>query len=106
MLINEVLPPDLVHVLPGGPAAGKALTSHELVRKISFTGAPHTGTAVLKAAAERHVSVLLELGGKNPLIVFPDADLDRAVRDEVDAAYFNKGEACTTASRSTPPTAA
>jgi len=105
MLINEVLPPDLVHVLPGGPATGKALTSHELVRKISFTGAP-PGTAVLKAAAKRHVSVLLELGGKNPLIVFPDADLDRAVRDEVDAAYFNKGEACTTASRSTPPTAA
>lgn len=98
-LINEVLPPDLVHVVPGLAATGQALTSHPLVRKISFTGAPSTGTAVLKTAADRHVPVLLELGGKNPFIVFDDADLDRAVRDAVDAAYFNKGEACTAGSR-------
>ncbi|MEP9378688.1 aldehyde dehydrogenase family protein [Aquabacter sp. CN5-332] len=99
-IINEVLPPDLVHVVPGvGPAVGQALTTHPLVRKISFTGAPSTGSAVLKAAADRHVPVLLELGGKNPFIVFDDADLDRAVRDAVDAAFFNKGEACTAGSR-------
>ena len=98
-IINEVLPPDLVHVVPGPGATGRALTAHPLIRKISFTGAPSTGTAVLKAAAERHVPVLLELGGKNPFIVFEDADLDRAVRDAVDAAFFNKGEACTAGSR-------
>jgi acyl-CoA reductase-like NAD-dependent aldehyde dehydrogenase len=98
-LINQVLPPDLVHVVPGGGAVGQALTRHPLVRTISFTGAPSTGTAILKTAAERHVPVLLELGGKNPFIVFEDADLDRAVRDAVDAAFFNKGEACTAASR-------
>ncbi|GLI23934.1 acyl-CoA reductase-like NAD-dependent aldehyde dehydrogenase [Xanthobacter flavus] len=98
-IINTVLPPDLVHVVPGPGATGRALTAHPLIRKISFTGAPSTGTAVLKAAAERHVPVLLELGGKNPFIVFEDADLDRAVRDAVDAAFFNKGEACTAGSR-------
>lgn len=99
-LLQEVLPPDLVHVVPGvGPTVGQALTVHPLVRKISFTGAPATGTAVLKAAADRHTPVLLELGGKNPYIVFADADLDLAVADAVDAAFFNKGEACTAASR-------
>ncbi|WP_024280510.1 aldehyde dehydrogenase family protein [Xanthobacter sp. 126] len=98
-IINTVLPPDLVHVVPGPGATGRALTAHPLIRKISFTGAPSTGTAVLKAAAERHVPVLLELGGKNPFIVFEDAVLDRAVRDAVDAAFFNKGEACTAGSR-------
>lgn len=99
-LINEILPPDIVHVLPGaGPAVGQALTAHPLIRKISFTGAPTTGTAVLKAAAERHVPVLCELGGKNPLVVMADADLDQAVMDAIDGAFFNKGEACTAASR-------
>lgn len=99
-LLNEVLPENLVHCVMGvGPAVGEALTRHPLVRKISFTGAPSTGTAVLKAAAERHVPVLCELGGKNPFIVTADADLDQAVRDAVDAAFFNKGEACTAASR-------
>jgi len=99
-LLNEALPEDVVHCVTGiGPAVGQALTQHPLVRKISFTGAPSTGTAVLKTAAERHVPVLCELGGKNPLIVMADADLDQAVRDAVDGAFFNKGEACTAASR-------
>ena len=99
-LLNEVLPKDLVHCVLGvGPAIGQALTTHPLVRKISFTGAPTTGTAVLKAAAERHVPVLCELGGKNPFIVMPDANVGHAVRDAIDGAFFNKGEACTAASR-------
>jgi len=99
-LLNEVLPTNVVHCVLGvGPAVGQALTTHPLVRKISFTGAPTTGTAVLKAAAERHVPVLCELGGKNPFIVMPDANINQAVRDAVDGAFFNKGEACTAASR-------
>lgn len=99
-LLREVLPADVVHCVMGvGPAVGEALTRHPLVRKISFTGAPGTGTAVLKAAAERHVPVLCELGGKNPFIVMSDADIDQAVRDAIDGAFFNKGEACTAASR-------
>jgi acyl-CoA reductase-like NAD-dependent aldehyde dehydrogenase len=99
-LLNEILPDDIVHCLPGvGATVGQALTTHPLVRKISFTGAPGTGTAVLKAAAERHVPVLCELGGKNPFVVMPDADIGQAVKDALDGAFFNKGEACTAASR-------
>ncbi|MFJ9033426.1 aldehyde dehydrogenase family protein [Streptomyces sp. NPDC102274] len=98
-LLREVLPDDVVHVVPGGPDAGAALTSHPLVRKVSFTGAPATGTAVIKSAAENLTPTIMELGGKNPLIVFADADLDAALAAAVEGGYFNQGEACTAASR-------
>lgn len=98
-LIADIFPSDLIVALPGLAAVGAALVSHPLVRKISFTGAPSTGTAVLKAAAERHTPALMELGGKNAFIVFANADLEVAARDAVEAAFFNKGEACTAASR-------
>ncbi|GAA5233206.1 aldehyde dehydrogenase [Verticiella sediminum] len=99
-LLNDVLPDDVLHVVPGaGPAAGIALTHHPLVRKISFTGSPGAGAQVLAAAAGRHVPVLLELGGKNPVVIFEDADLEQAAADCAEAAFFNKGEACTAASR-------
>jgi acyl-CoA reductase-like NAD-dependent aldehyde dehydrogenase len=98
-ILSEVLPEDLVSVVPGGVSAGQVLTTHPLIRMISFTGSPGSGTAVLKAAAGNHTPVLTELGGKNPFIVFDDADLERAAVDAVEGAYFNKGEACTAASR-------
>ncbi|MBS0429444.1 MAG: aldehyde dehydrogenase [Proteobacteria bacterium] len=99
-ILTDILPNDVIHIVPGrGPEVGIALTTHPLVRKISFTGSPGAGTAVLQAAAARHTPVLLELGGKNPVLVFEDADLDRVVADCVEASYFNKGEACTAASR-------
>ena len=66
---------------------------------VSFTGSTATGIAVAKAAAENVTPVTLELGGKNALVVFDDADLDHAVGDALEAGYFNKGEACTAASR-------
>ena len=98
-LVSELLPDDVLHVVPGAAATGAALISHPLVRKISFTGAPSTGVAVARTAAENLVPTVLELGGKNPLIVFPDADLDVAARWVVEGAFFNQGEACTAASR-------
>ena len=99
-LLNEVLPPDVLHVLPGhGATVGAALTTHPLIRKISFTGSPGVGALVQAAAAKKHVPVLLELGGKNPIVVMPDADLDKVAADCVEGAFFNKGEACTAASR-------
>ena len=98
-LANQVLPPDVLHVLPGGWQVGDALARHPLVRKLSFTGAPATGVKVLQACAERLTPTLMELGGKNPLIVFDDADLDAALIGALDGAFFNKGEACTAASR-------
>ena len=98
-LLNTVLPPDVLHAVPGGVAAGQALAGHPLVRKVSFTGSTAAGASVARAAAANTTPALLELGGKNAFIVFDDADLDRAVRDALEGGYFNKGEACTAASR-------
>jgi acyl-CoA reductase-like NAD-dependent aldehyde dehydrogenase len=99
-LLQGVLPPDVLHVVPGhGKVAGEALAAHPLVRMLSLTGSPQTGTAVLKTAAANWTPALMELGGKNAFIVFEDADLDRAVRDAIEGGYFNQGEACTAASR-------
>ncbi len=99
-LLQQVLPADVLHVVPGlGPTAGKALVSHPMIRKISFTGSTATGVEVLKRAAENLTPALLELGGKNAFIVFDDANVDRAVADAVDGAFFNQGEACSAASR-------
>lgn len=99
-LLNTALPPDVLHAVPGfGSTAGQALVGHPLVRTVSFTGSTKAGAAVAKTAAGNITPVLLELGGKNAFIVFNDADADRAVRDALEGGYFNKGEACTAASR-------
>ena len=98
-LIGSVLPDDVVHVVPGAGAVGAALAGHPLVGKVSFTGSPTTGSAVLRTAADNLTPTLMELGGKNPLLVFDDADLYEALLAAVDGGFFNQGEACTAASR-------
>jgi acyl-CoA reductase-like NAD-dependent aldehyde dehydrogenase len=99
-LLEDVLPADVLQLVPGrGPEAGTALAGHPLVERLSFTGSTATGRAVLKLAAEGMTPVTVELGGKNPLLVFADADLEAAVRGAVEGAFFNQGEACTAASR-------
>ena len=98
-LIASVLPDDVVHVVPGAGAVGAALAGHPLVGKVSFTGSPATGSAVLRTAADNLTPTLMELGGKNPLLVFDDADLHEALLAAVDGGFFNQGEACTAASR-------
>ena len=98
-LVQSVLPDDVLHVVPGGPEVGAALVAHPLVRKIAFTGSTEAGREVARAAAENLTPALLELGGKNPLLVFEDADLDPAVVGAIEGGFFNKGEACTASSR-------
>ncbi len=98
-LISEVLPPDVVSVVPGQGPTGAALAGHPLVRKLSFTGAPATGVIVTKTAADNLTPTVMELGGKNALVVFDDADLDDALASAVAGGYFNAGQACTAASR-------
>ncbi|MFJ6572262.1 aldehyde dehydrogenase family protein [Streptomyces sp. NPDC091292] len=98
-IIQSVLPDDVVHTVPGKGSVGAALAGHPLVRKLSFTGAPTTGAAVLRTAADNLTPTLMELGGKNPLVIFEDADLDAAVAGAVEGGFFNQGEACTAASR-------
>lgn len=99
-IVSEVLPPG---VIQGVPAAGikvpAALAAHPDVRKISFTGSTRGGAAVSKIAADNITHMSLELGGKNSLIIFDDADIDSAVRNALDGGFFNQGEACTAASR-------
>ncbi|HLY60117.1 MAG TPA: aldehyde dehydrogenase family protein [Terriglobia bacterium] len=95
------VPEGVVNVVTGyGPAAGGALAHHMDVDKIAFTGSTRTGRALLKASGESNLKRLsLELGGKSPNIIFPDADLDRAMKAAFWGIYANKGEVCSAGSR-------
>src|SRR6185295_6538805 len=89
------LPPGVVNVVQGfGAKAGRALTCHPDVSAISFTGGTVTGAAVAANAAPRFKKLSLELGGKNPTIVFADADLEQAIPTVIRASFWNQGEIC------------
>jgi acyl-CoA reductase-like NAD-dependent aldehyde dehydrogenase len=99
-LLNTVLPEDVLHVVPGtGQRAGQPLVGHPKVRLVSFTGSTSAGAAVAGAAAKNITPAVLELGGKDALVVFDDADLDGAVKIALEGGFYNKGEACTATSR-------
>ena len=94
------LPDGVLNVVPGdGPTTGQALIHHELVRRVMFTGSVEVGRLVARAAADRLIPAGLELGGKSPNIVFPDADLDAAVEGSCLAITYNSGQACSAGSR-------
>ncbi len=95
------LPEGVLNVVTGyGPTAGEALTLHEDVDKISFTGSVATARRLLENSGVSNLKRLsLELGGKSPFIVFPDADLEAAVKAAFWGIFGNKGEMCTAASR-------
>jgi aldehyde dehydrogenase (NAD+) len=98
--INDVLPDGVVNVVTGyGEEAGAPLTGHDDIRKVSFTGSTAVGKQVMKAAAESVSDVTLELGGKSPVVVFPDADIEQAVRVMMLAMFYNTGECCTAGTR-------
>jgi acyl-CoA reductase-like NAD-dependent aldehyde dehydrogenase len=99
-LCTQVLPSDVLHVVPGrGAVAGQALAANANVKMVSFTGSTKADSAVAQTAAVHVAPAVLELGGKNAFVVFDDADLDCAVRDALEGGFYNKGEACTAASR-------
>ncbi len=94
------LPAGVVNVVTGyGEEAGEALVKHKLVRAVTFTGSVATGRRVYQTAAAGIKPCILELGGKNPMIVFGDADIDRATTDVLDASFGNTGQVCSSASR-------
>jgi benzaldehyde dehydrogenase (NAD) len=93
------LPPDLLHVLPGGADVGEALITEPLVRVISFTGSTAAGRRVGQLAAAHLKRVHLELGGNSALIVMDDADLDLAVSAGAWASFLHQGQICMTAGR-------
>jgi phenylacetaldehyde dehydrogenase len=100
-LIHEAgFPEGVVNVLTGfGEGAGAPLAAHDLVDKIAFTGSTEVGRLIVHAAAGNLKKVTLELGGKSPAIIFPDADLERAIPGTASAIFFNHGQCCCAGSR-------
>lgn len=100
-LIKEAgFPPGVLNVVPGfGPTAGQPLVQHSDVKKITFTGSTEIGKLIQREAAGTCKRVSLELGGKSPLIIFPDADLDKAVTVAHQLVMVNQGQCCVAASR-------
>jgi acyl-CoA reductase-like NAD-dependent aldehyde dehydrogenase len=101
-LANEVLPPGVFNLVTGwGHTTGDALVKHPGIRRLSFTGAAETGRAIVAGAMSVNVKhVSLELGGKNPILVFGDADLDAAVEGAIRGMNFTwQGQSCGSTSR-------
>ena len=100
-ICQQFLPPGVLNLITGfGEEAGAALAKHPLVRKLSFTGSTEVGKLIMHAAADRIVPVSLELGGKSPAIVFPDANDDKTVDGVITGMRFTRqGQSCTAGSR-------
>jgi 1-pyrroline dehydrogenase len=99
-ILGEILPPGVVNVLSGsGSDIGDALVGHPKVRMVSITGDTVTGKRVAKIAADTVKRLHLELGGKAPIIIFDDADIDLAAETLRSAGYWNSGQDCTAATR-------
>ena len=99
-LSSGIVPDGVITVVTGpGSSTGASLVQHDDVRKVSFTGSGSVGRHVMRAAAERIAPVTLELGGKSPFIVFPDADLEKAVQAVASGIYYSTGEICDAFSR-------
>src|SRR6202012_65579 len=89
-LITEAgFPPVVVNVTPGDATPGAALAAHPEVNKVAFTGSTEVGKLIVQAAAGNLKKVSLELGGKSPAIILPDADIDLAIAGAANAIFFN-----------------
>jgi aminomuconate-semialdehyde/2-hydroxymuconate-6-semialdehyde dehydrogenase len=98
--VEAGLPNGVLNVVHGaGPSVGAAITSHPKITTISFTGGTVTGKKVAEACAPLFKKVSLELGGKNPNIIFADADLDAAINGSVRSSFANQGQICLCGSR-------
>lgn len=101
VILDSVLPDGVVNVICGdGPNCGAPLTSHADVAKITFTGSEEVGEIIYKTAASRIIPVSLELGGKSPMIICADADLDKVIGGAISGMRFTRqGQSCTASSR-------
>ncbi|MCM3762253.1 aldehyde dehydrogenase family protein [Alkalihalobacillus oceani] len=97
----DILPPGVVNILTGfGEECGSPLAKHPLVRKLTFTGSTQTGKIIMHEAAERIIPISLELGGKSPQIVYPDADSEKVIDNVMSAMRFaRQGQSCSAGSR-------
>jgi phenylacetaldehyde dehydrogenase len=93
-------PPGVVNIVTGlGHTAGATLAAHPGVDKVAFTGSTEVGRRIVRAAAEDLKRVTLELGGKSPMVVLPDADIDSVIRGATTGIFFNSGQSCMAGSR-------
>ena len=100
LFMEAGFPPGVVNILTGfGEACGAPLAAHDLVDKVAFTGSTEVGKLIARAATGNLKKVTLELGGKSPAIIFPDANMDEAIAGAASAIFFNQGQACCAGSR-------
>ncbi|XP_032445139.1 mitochondrial 10-formyltetrahydrofolate dehydrogenase [Xiphophorus hellerii] len=99
--VKAGIPKGVINILPGsGGMVGQRLSDHPDIRKLGFTGSTPIGKQIMKSCALSNLKkVSLELGGKSPLIIFSDCDMDKAVRMGMSSVFFNKGENCIAAGR-------
>ena len=99
ILVEAGIMPGVFNLLIGEGDVGRAIVGHPEIDGISFTGSQAVGASVAEGAVRRQARVQLEMGGKNPLVVLDDADLERAVNCAIDGAFFSTGQRCTASSR-------
>jgi len=99
LIADAGVPEGVVNVVTGGPEVGAAIAEHAGIDKVSFTGSTDVGRSIVRAAAGNFKRVSLELGGKNPAIVFDDAPLDAAVGGVLQGGLLNSGQVCAAYSR-------
>ena len=99
LALEAGIPPGVLNVLTGDGSTGAALVEHPGVDKVTFTGSTAVGREIGSKAGRALKRVTLELGGKSPAIILPDADIDAAVKGAFQAIYYNSGQACNAGSR-------
>src|SRR5215208_2493686 len=100
LALEAGVPPGVLNVVTGpGARVGRAIVRHPGIDKVAFTGDTATGREIMQAGADTLKRLTLELGGKSPNIVFPDADVDAAVRGATTGIFYGKGEVCAAGSR-------
>ncbi|MDA5193867.1 aldehyde dehydrogenase family protein [Govanella unica] len=100
LLLEAGVPAGVVNIVPGyGHIAGAAITAHPGIRKVSFTGSTEVGRHIIQSSSGNFKKLSLELGGKSPLVIFADADLERAIPAAANAIFFNAGQVCIAGSR-------
>jgi betaine-aldehyde dehydrogenase len=98
-ICNEIFPPGVMNVVTGDRDTGRAIVEHPIPQMVSITGSVRAGMQVAEAASKDLKKVHLELGGKAPVVVFDDADVEAAAEAIAGAGYFNAGQDCTAATR-------
>jgi phenylacetaldehyde dehydrogenase len=99
LIIEAGFPKGVVNIVTGDGSTGAALAAHEEVDKISFTGSTEVGRKIVAASAGNFKRVTLELGGKSPIVIFPDADIDQAIEGAAFGIFQTSGQVCGASSR-------